>query len=55
MTNLLTHLRTARRDLVLQLAEHLDPEQALPDVGYLRILADLQMSIAAIEAVEADT
>jgi hypothetical protein len=49
--DLLTHLQAARRDLVIQLSEHMDPEQAIPDAGYLRLLTDLQGAIAAIEAV----
>ncbi len=31
---LLAHLRTAHRDLVIQMAESLDPERRLPDAGY---------------------
>jgi hypothetical protein len=31
---LLAHLRTARRDLVIQMAESLSPERRLPDAGY---------------------
>ena len=54
MTDLLLHLRAARRDLVRRLAESHDPEQALPDTGMLRLLADLQGCIAAIEAVEGE-
>jgi hypothetical protein len=34
MTDLLTQLRTTRRDLVMRLAEHQDLARVLPDVGY---------------------
>ena len=51
IAGLLAHLRTARRDLAGRMAESLDPEQSLPDAGLLRLLADLQGCIAAVEAV----
>ncbi len=56
MTDLLAHLQAARRALAMRMAESLDPDQALPDLGYLRILADIQTSITAVKAVmESDT
>ena len=54
MTDFLAHLHAARRDLVRRLAEDHDPEQLLPDTGVLRLLADLQGCIAAVEAVEGE-
>ena len=51
IAGLLAHLRTARRALVMRMAESLDPEQSLPDAGLLRLLADLEGCIVAVEAV----
>ncbi len=34
---LLAHLRTAHRDLVIQMAESLSPERRLPDAGYRQV------------------
>jgi hypothetical protein len=50
MTDLLAHLRTARRAMVLRLVESVDPERMLPEPGLLRLLSDLQAAIAAVEA-----
>ena len=52
--DLLAHLHTARRALVIRLVESLDPDHTLPDVGLLRMLADLQGCIAAVESVEGE-
>jgi hypothetical protein len=49
MAGLLAHLRFARHDLVRRLEEAHDPEKALPDVGLLRLLADVQSAITAID------
>jgi hypothetical protein len=44
-----TQLRAARRDLVMRLAEDMDPERHLPDAGLLALLADIHGALAAIE------
>jgi hypothetical protein len=50
MTDLLSQLRAARRDLVLQIAESQDPERHLSDAGLLVLLANVQGSLTAIGA-----
>ena len=52
MTDLLAQLRTARHDLIAQIAAGMNPDQHLPDAGFLALLNDIQ---GAITAVEEDT
>ena len=42
----------ARRMLVDEMARAMDPEQVVPDIGHMRILAGVQSAIAAVEAVQ---
>ncbi len=44
-------LKTARVYLVGRIAEDDDPTRRFPDSGWLRILATLQTSLEAVEAV----
>ena len=54
MTELLAQLKAARRDLVIRLAENLDPEERMPSPGYIQMLADLHGAVAAVEVVLAE-
>ena len=47
-------LKVARRYLVGRIAEDDDPSRKFPDSGWLRILATLQTSLEAVEAVMAE-
>ena len=47
-------LKDARRYLVGRIAEDDDPTRKFPDSGWLRILATLQTSLEAVEAVMAE-
>ncbi len=47
-------LKVARRYLVGRIAEDDDPTRKFPDSGWLRILATLQTSLEAVEAVMAE-
>ncbi len=47
-------LKTARRYLVGRIAEDDDPTRLFPDSGWLRILATVQTSLEAVEAVMAE-
>ena len=47
-------LKDARRYLVGRIAEDDDPTRKFPDSGWLRILATLQTSLEATEAVMAE-
>ncbi len=47
-------LKDARRYLVGRIAEDDDPTRNFPDSGWLRILATLQTSLEAVEAVMAE-
>ncbi len=44
-------LKVARRYLAGRIAEDDDPTRRFPDSGWLRILATLQTSLEAVEAV----
>ena len=44
-------LKTARRYLAGRIAEDDDPSRKFPDSGWLRILATVQTSLEAVEAV----
>ena len=44
-------LKTARRYLAGRIAEDDDPTRRFPDSGWLRILATVQTSLEAVEAV----
>ncbi len=44
-------LKVARRYLVGRIAEDDDPSRKFPDSGWLRILATLQTSLEAVEAI----
>ena len=44
-------LKDARRYLVGRIAEDDDPSRKIPDTGWVRILATLQTSLEAVEAV----
>ncbi len=44
-------LKDARRYLVGRIAEDDDPSRKFPDCGWVRILATLQTSLEAVEAV----
>jgi hypothetical protein len=48
------HLKDARRYLVGRIAEDDDPDRKFPDTGWIRILASLQTSLEAVEAVMAE-
>ena len=47
-------LKVARRYLVGRIAEDDDPTRKFPDCGWVRILATLQTSLEAVEAVMAE-
>ena len=47
-------LKAARRYLVGRIAEDDDPDRKIPDTGWMRILATLQTSLEAVEAVMAE-
>ncbi len=47
-------LKVARTYLAGRIAEDDDPSRKFPDSGWLRILATLQMSLEAVEAVMAE-
>ena len=47
-------LKVARRYLTGRIAEDDDPTRRFPDSGWLRILATLQTSLEAVEAVMAE-
>ena len=47
-------LKVARRYLVGRIAEDDDPNRKFPDSGWLRILATVQTSLEAVEAVMAE-
>ena len=51
LDDLLAQLKAARLSLVAQIAADMAPDQHLPDAGYLRLLADLQACIGALEAM----
>ncbi len=47
-------LKVARTYLAGRIAEDDDPDRKFPDSGWLRILATLQTSLEAVEAVMAE-
>ncbi len=47
-------LKVARTYLVRRIAEDDDPTRKFPDSGWLRILATVQTSLEAVEAVMAE-
>lgn len=47
-------LKEARRYLTRRIAEDDDPSRKFPDSGWLRILATVQTSLEAVEAVMAE-
>ena len=47
-------LKEARRYLVGRIAEDDDPDRKFPDSGWMRILATLQTSLEAVEAIMAE-
>lgn len=49
-----TRLCGARRRLVERLAEDYPPDRRFPDSGWSRLLADIQLVIAAVDAVAAE-
>ena len=54
LTQYRDRLKDARRYLVGRIAEDDDPTRKFPDSGWLRILATLQTSLEATEAVMAE-
>ena len=54
LTQFRDRLKDARRYLVGRIAEDDDPTRKFPDSGWMRILATLQTSLEAVEAVMAE-
>ena len=55
LLGLRARLVAARRRLIERLADEFPPDRRYPDSGWTRMLADIHISIAAVDAVVAES